>query len=310
MMRPSASPVALASRALMRITGPDAFQLLQGLVSQDLGLLTAQRVLYGLLLTPQGRLISHFFIGRVQNAFLVELDTTQQILVRDTLTRYCLRQEVFFEELSEWRVYGWLEPALAPTEMRQKTQAGFCTQKEERITFCDPRHISLGGRFWYGPSFSIQRGAHAEEIERYKGWCFKNGLVDGLLLSPGKVLPFDYGLHLLQGISLEKGCYLGQELMARTLHRGHVRRHVFPCKIKAASEKKTVAVGGAVTFAGEGVGRIEGVWKEWVLVRLEIEAAQRAYATQQSLYSEAVALAIRLPAWMPYDWAIEVKQPQ
>ena len=89
--------VRLPERAVLRLDGPDAAELLQGLVSNDVRLLTPERALYAALLTPQGKYLHDFVLYRQGDAILLDTERERADELRRRLLMYRLRAKVGIE---------------------------------------------------------------------------------------------------------------------------------------------------------------------------------------------------------------------
>lgn len=273
----------LTDRALLKLEGPDALTFLHTLTTQDLHQLSVTRPLYSLLLTPEGRYVADFFILKIPTGLLLDVSIERLGVIRQTLQLYCLRQNVTFQDVTD--AYDVLV-TLGKHSQDASVANGW--------TYEDPRLALLGQR-WILPKGSAHpEGSSASPID-YKAWRLALGVVETEGLVPHKTLPFDALFHKLNAISVEKGCYLGQELVARTLHRGTVHRHFFPLTL----EGETVPTAGeTVHFAQEAAGKVVAVYCNLVLAKLSVEAAITAWDTQQPLQAGSAQLRPQLWSWM------------
>lgn len=243
----------LKDRSLLRVLGEDARTFLHSLVTQDMNLLRADTLLYSLLLTPQGRYAADFFLKDEGDAILVDVHTQHCERLKALFTRYKLRQRVTVEVVDDLQVWAlWGESVL------KKAQAAHVTTVEP---LQDPRLKALGVRFLLGPAHNW---VQEECFEGYHAHQMRLGVADSSYLLPEKSIPLEYGFHLLNGIALDKGCYLGQELITRTLRRGQIRRRVLPARILEGA----VQPEERVYFEQEEVGKVIGVHKSYALVRV------------------------------------------
>lgn len=117
-------------------------------------------------------------------------------------------------------------------------------------------------------------------------------------LIPEKSLLLESGLDELNAISWTKGCYMGQELTARTKYRGLVRKRLFPVTIDGPAPRN-----GAEVFLGESsVGEMRSHRNKQGLALLRIEAAKSG----KSLKCENAFLKPYIPPWMVLEGASNV----
>lgn len=253
----------LPNRTLIGLRGEDAWRFLQALVTQDLKLLSSERALYALLLSPQGRFMFDFFILKTQTGLWLDVHKNDKSALLLTLKRYCLRQTVSFDDMeSTYRLFGVFGDE-ALNILKFPPQQGYCLWGQS-VSFVDPRLVALGARVIVkaGESFRLP-GAVPGSLSDYRAHQITLGVPGPDALEREKSIPLEYGLHALGAIAQDKGCYVGQELIARTLHRGQVRKHVFPAKVQGTTPHHGDLI---YTDQGERVGRVVDVFEDNVLI--------------------------------------------
>jgi folate-binding protein YgfZ len=131
----------------------------------------------------------------------------------------------------------------------------------------------------------------------------------------GSAIPLEYNVDLLQGVALNKGCYLGQELVARTHFRGVVRKRVIPIVVDSADSPGMHAalVGCDLYYGSERrpAGTIRGISGSYGVAHVRLEAAWDAIKTKQRLEArlegETVSIEPVVPSWWPSDLRPPVK---
>jgi len=192
--------IAPLNNTLLRVSGKDAEQFLQGLVTNDVTELPC----FASLLNSKGRWLYSFFITKHKDALLLECSNGDGEGLKEILTRYILGAEVTIEPLKTTKVWGlWNSPPLEPP------------------IFADPRIKNLAR--CYGEIDTSK--FNLRNTEDYLGRCFELGLTFGEPeLQRGKSIILEYGFHHQNGISWNKGCYLGQEVMAHIKNRSAPKR--------------------------------------------------------------------------------------
>ncbi len=204
--------VFLYNRAVLRISGRDRISFLQGLISNDLEKLTPDRVLYSLLLTPQGRFQDDFFVVEHEGALLLTPEKEHVEDLKNRLLLYKLKSEVEIELLEDW--------ALGAHPAQSFLPRGKVTQRKSYLEFVDPR-LSEMGTVVLGPVV-FDSGL---DFELYDIHRLSLGVPDGGRdMIRGKAIPLENSMDKLDAIDWDKGCYLGQELTARTKYSGEVRK--------------------------------------------------------------------------------------
>jgi folate-binding protein YgfZ len=197
----------------LAVRGPDAAAFLQGQLSQDIATFPAPGAMFAGLHNPQGRclaLLRLFHLGGDQ--ILVVLPAELADTVRLQLARYVLRTRVSIEDArSSWRIYGLTGPdaeAAAQTRVHLPLdRAGF------RQLIVAPRGEPL------------PQGDIASRVE----WRIEDieaGIPEVLAATSGEFIAQMLNLDAIGAISFEKGCYTGQEIIARAHYRGQVKRRM------------------------------------------------------------------------------------
>lgn len=190
------------SRSLYYFFGEDLVSFFQGLLTKDVSALTSS--IYACMLNAQGRFFCDFFITPLQDRWLIEMDAERQDEILKKLSLYRMRSRVSWTPQKDLHV---------------------CTSDSFiEGSFQDPRHAGMGYRF-YAHDF------YEDPLYEKRRLCL--GIPEKELV-PEKSIPLEYSLDYLHAISWTKGCYIGQELTARTYYLGMVRKRVFPimCDLK------------------------------------------------------------------------------
>ena len=201
----------LSNRGAVQVQGPDAKEFLQGLITNDMGLLDTQSMIYACLLSPQGKFQHDFFIHKSdKDTFFIDCEGCERAQnLAKRLTLFKLRSDVTIECMSDINVI-----------------AGNTDKPESAIT--DPRLEELGWR-----DYSDSLRAENDE-ENYHTNRVKLGVPDGSKdMVPDKSTIIESWLHKLNAVSFKKGCYMGQELVARMYYRGLAKKHLYPIKVES-----------------------------------------------------------------------------
>ncbi len=228
----------LSNRALISLEGTDCIKFLQGIVTNDVISLVEGSILYSLMLTPQGRFMYDFFIFRHQNKLYIDHESqfTQDLITK--LKFYKLRADVTIEDLTN-------DYCIAALDDNPVT-CGDCV-------FRDPRSPKLGYRS-YIKSVDLDSFAKANTHTKF----YSQSLYNYLIPEPhkdmiqGRSFPLEYEMDSFSAISFTKGCYLGQELTARTKHRGVVRKKLY--KLVTEENLKDIETGEPITVDGNKIG--------------------------------------------------------
>jgi len=230
--------ISLTNRALIQVQGNDSSKFLQGLITNDIEFLKTTNAIYSMLLNARGRILYDMIIYKhaQQNSssgYLIEISRNAVADFLRLLRRYKLRTQVQFEDVTDlYRI--WSIFASATNDLRESLH--FKTRDGLIIGQSDPRHSSLGIRLITEQQTQLNQLADLDRISDdtsiYKQWLYRNGIAEGIEdIPPGECIPLEYNIVFLNGVSFNKGCYVGQELVARTHHTGVVRKRLMPVEI-------------------------------------------------------------------------------
>lgn len=127
------------------------------------------------------------------------------------------------------------------------------------------------------------------------------GIPEGVCdLPPGVALPLESNLVFMNGVSFTKGCYVGQELTARTHHTGVIRKRLFPVRLEGPLPANGVTPGSAVTVTATGqvAGKFRAGQGHVGLALLRSEAIKGPLHIKTS-ESQQVAVTALVPDWWP-----------
>jgi folate-binding protein YgfZ len=197
----------LPARCVLAVTGTDRVAFLNGLVSNDVADAAPGRAVWSALLTAQGKWLADFFILADQDRLLLDCEASQAPMLTQRLSRYRLRADV----------------AIAPSSLNVFAAWDGVPPGTDGIAAPDPRLPAAGWRI-LAADLPITSDAAAWDAHR-----LALGLPDGSRdMESEKSVLLEAGFDELHGISWTKGCYMGQELTARTRYRGLVKRRLLP----------------------------------------------------------------------------------
>jgi tRNA-modifying protein YgfZ len=291
---PDASFVVLDDRGVLAVSGPDHRSFLQGLVSNDVEKVGPERALYAALLTAQGKYLHDFIMAEVDGAIWLDAEAAHLGALKRRLAVYRLRARAALEEkphLAVAAIFG--EGDLAATGL--SGGPGAAQPFGSGVVFTDPRLAVLGARCIL-PRNDIRQslrdlGLCEAGFPAYDRLRLALGVPDGSRdLVPEKSILLEAGFDELNGVDWLKGCYVGQELTARTKYRGLVKRRLIPVEV----DGPTPAPGTIVTVDGREVGEMRSGREELGLALLRIEPVVEG----KHLKAGDAILIPRKPDWM------------
>jgi folate-binding protein YgfZ len=263
----------LSDRAVLAVCGADARDFLQGLISNDIRKVSAGRALFAALLSPQGKFLFDFFIVEYEGALLLETDKARLPQLQKRLLMYKLRAKIELAVMPEMQVSaGW----------------GGEAARDGLITYADPRLAELGWR-----SIHKADASASSEMDAYERHRIGLGVPEGSKdLVADRSLLLEYGYDELNAIDFAKGCYVGQEVTARTKHRASLHKFIH---IVEAS-KPLPSPGTPILCGPREVGVLCGSVGTLGLALLRVDEVARA-TPKTPLTCEGVPLQARLPHW-------------
>jgi len=269
--------VPLPHRSIVAVSGDDAAGFLQGLITNDMELVSPNRAIYAALLTPQGKYLHEFFVVGADDGFYLDCESQRRQDLITRLTRYRLRAKVDIRDAAtEFDVFA-LTGADVCDRLGLSGEEGAATRYGGGIAFADPRAIALGARACLpsgtGAQSLMDAGFLKGDLAAYNAKRFSLGIADGAAeIEPDKSYPMEYGLDRLNGISFSKGCYVGQEVTVRMKNRDLARKCLVPVRIDGARP----AVGAEVNLDGTNAGELRGVAGEVGLALIRKDQLDRA----------------------------------
>ena len=241
----------LPERAVIRVAGEDRVSFLQGLVSNDVEPAADGQAVWAAFLTPQGKFLHEFMIVAERDTLLLDCETTRRDDLITRLSRFKLRAKVEITGDDTYRV-------AAAWSLKGAAEQGRCEMLGQGIVYGDPRLADLGARLmapkenieqWCSDHGAIETDRPAFDLHR-----IRLGVPDGSRdMDVEKALLLENGFAELHGVDFQKGCYIGQELTARTPYRAVIKKRLIPVTIEGTS----VPTGTPLTVDGKDAGEMK-----------------------------------------------------
>lgn len=260
----------LANRAVLSVSGDDAVPFLQGLVSNDVERVNETTAIWAAFLTPQGKFLHEFMVAQRSDKLLLDCEAERADDLLTRLKRFRLRAKVDVVHEDTLSVAAiWGDNAAKVFDLR--AQAGAATQLEAGVAFCDPRLATAGVRSIAKldqlSALLKELGCETSSQAEYDAHRLPLGLPDGSRdMEVEKALLLENGFEELGGVDFQKGCYIGQELTARTHYRALIKKRLLPVEIAGDAPP----VGTPLTVDGKdaGVMRSSAGQRGLALIRL------------------------------------------
>lgn len=255
----------LDSRALIRISGPDARPFLHTLLTQNVETLAPGELRFAALLSPPGRLLFDLFLWGEADAVVLDVAADRRDALLQRLAMYRLRADVAVEPDDRPVLAAW----------GKALPDGFSA---------DPRTPALGGRRIGG-----ETATDATEDD-WQAHRLSVGVPDPAADAPSdKTWAIEANFDLLNGIDFQKGCFIGQETTSRMKRRGAIKTRMLPIAFDGPPPPFGTEVLNGELRAGEMLsGRDGGAMATLRLDRLE-----------GNLTIDGRPVTVRWPEWMP-----------
>ncbi len=239
----------LPQLGLLDVSGEDARAFLHGQLSNDVESLRPGEVRRAGYCSPKGRLLASFLVIARPGGFLLQVSADIAAAIAKRLTMYVLRSKVKIADASA----TWLQFGVWGRDAAQKiAAAGFGTPAAPMsstespcgvlVTLGESRFLVLGAP---QASDALAAGGFARVAPE---WWTLSEVRAGVPLvtqpTQDQFVPQMANLELIGAIDFKKGCYPGQEVVARAQYRGQVKRRMYRGEIEA---------GGAAPAPGEDV---------------------------------------------------------
>jgi len=288
---------ALRQRGVLRLSGRDVRTFLQALVTRDLDYLTTAQTVYSALLTPQGKYLFDFFLAQHDGDILLDGEAARLDALMKRLNMYKLRADVAITKEDGWEI-----SAIFDGNIGMEPKAGAAGPFGAGVAFTDPRLLDAGARIMapVGQANKMLSDAGFAPGDETDYEYFRLGLAlpeSGRDLVTDKSLMLESNLDSLNGVDFDKGCFVGQELTARTKYRALVRKRLLPVEVQGPMpEPNEPLMSGQSEIASMRSGQGD---RGLALVRLDrlVEAGGLGI----TLTAGSAQLTPMLPSWADFE---------
>lgn len=257
----------LTDRGVVRVGGPEARAFLQGLVTGNVVTLGRDEARWAALLSPQGKILFDFLMIAAEDGVLLDVNREQIPELVKRLSMYKLRAKVEIrderEHMAVIALYGGA-PGEGARDSRHPDMGARLIVPAATI---DAQMLTLGG-----DCGMTDYAAHRIALGVPEG---------GVDFAYGDAFPHEADMDQLNGVDFKKGCFVGQEVVARMQYRGTTRNRVLRVMLDGAAPPP-----GSIVMAGEiKVGVMGSSAGAQGLALLRIDRAEEAAQTGQTLIS-------------------------
>ncbi|GHA08986.1 folate-binding protein [Arenicella chitinivorans] len=221
------NPITLTHLTLIRIHGDDSAQFLQGQLTNDVHIGEDQWQFTGYC-NPKGRLLGVFQLWRTEQAFFILMEASLAARLLKRLTMYVLRSDVKIDALTAAKITGHILDTTPNTAQPGAHMVETVSATRHRLWYTG-RHIDVD------IDGSAPTTAQDALLHTWLAADIAEGLPRVTDTTTEQFVPQMINLDALNGINFKKGCYTGQEIVARMHYLGKLKQRMFLCKLSTTS---------------------------------------------------------------------------
>ena len=248
---------------VLTVTGKDAAKLLQGQITCNINDITEIKSSLGALCNPKGRAITTFLLVKKADAYLLVLPKELLESVKKRLQMYVLRSDVTLTDSSDELCLVGLSYSDAQMNEPSSPEQLFATTQQENITVnlsSDQNRCLIiaeadnARKLW---SEQVKQGFQPENSDQWRYLDIISGIPWLTIETSEEFIPQMLNLDKLGGISFTKGCYTGQEIVARTHYLGTAKREMFlaECDTSTPPEPNSTIIDDS-TDTEQSIGKV------------------------------------------------------
>lgn len=292
--------ILVESRGLVTVGGADRVEFLQGLISNDIRRVAPDRAIWAALLTPQGKYLHDFFVTEIGGTFFLDCERDRLMDLGQRLSRYKLRAKADLG-IADGYIVAVLPGKAAPDRAGLPAEPGAARALSGGVLYVDPRLAEAGVRAVLpkegGEAALNSLGFVPGQFADYERLRLEYGLPDGsrdLVVEKSTLLESNF--DELHGVDWNKGCYMGQELTARTKYRGLVKKRLVPVDIAG----DTPPPGTQVLMGDKDAGEMRTALDGKGIALLRLERLDQALSGDGVLKAGDATLTPRKPDWAAF----------
>ena len=248
--------IILENRGLISITGDDAKEYLQNIITNDINKVSKINSIFAALLSPQGKYLFDFFVIKDSEGYLIDCDGKSVKELVFNLSKYKIRSKIEIKDLSSNYVVGVMNIDNFKIIQKELGKKETTLEYRESPIFVDPRDNDLGARiispleklYLTIKKLNLKIVKNKSYIEK----AFLKGIpVEGLNNLKEQLFGLEINFEKLNAIDFKKGCYVGQENTARMKLKKKIRRQLMSIKTE-----KDLKIGDEIKYNDSVIGRI------------------------------------------------------
>ncbi|MBT4889576.1 MAG: folate-binding protein YgfZ [Rhodospirillales bacterium] len=294
--------VILNNRGLVAVSGSDARTFLQGIVSCDVHKVSPQTTVYGAFLTPQGKYLFDFFIAEQNGDLLLDIERDRIADFIKRLSLYKLRSDISLADVSDqYEIIALFGEKDLFSTLQLGTTPGATKPFGNGIICTDPRLVEAGARVIIptsdGDTVTNSSDFSQSTQDAYDQHRISLSLPDSTQdLIAEKSTLLENGFDELNGVDWDKGCYMGQEVTARTKHRGLLKKRLVCVDIEGPPPK----AGTPITYNDRTFGEMRSSSGNMGLALIKLDFFEEQGKTEAALNADNATITPRKPNWATF----------
>ena len=237
----------LKNKRVISVTGDDSETFLNNIITNDIKKINTEKAIYSCLLSPQGKVISHFFVIKVKNQFLFIIDSFLLSELIEKLDFYKLRSKIDITEDNRYDIFFTLDDNLKLNSI---------------FEFNDPRNKKLGKYMILNKN--TDKTINLESDKFYTQIIDTNGMIDNIFNQiKGQYFSLELNLKELKAIDFSKGCYVGQENTSRMNLKNKISKRIF-----RINSTKGIELNDDLLFENEIIGKVISLNPDFAIIKM------------------------------------------
>jgi folate-binding protein YgfZ len=248
--------ILLEDRGLIFISGEDAKNFLQNIITNDVEKVSLSASIFSALFTPQGKYLFEFFLIQSKNGYLLDCDNKFTNEIINYLLKYKLRSKIEIIDISKDYVIGLINSEKFLDIQKNENKTGDTIEFRGSPLFLDPRNNNLGARIISSLEklhLTIKKlNLKIIKPDTYFAKAHSLGIpIKGIENLKDQLFGLEANFEELNAIDFKKGCYIGQENTARMKLKEKLRRRLLPI-----SSTEKLNLGEEIFYNKTKIGKI------------------------------------------------------
>lgn len=232
--------IVLDKTSTIKVEGDDRVQFLQGQLTQDINLISQNKALYAGFCNPKGRVLAFMLCYLNHESIHIQIDSSVQEFILQKLRMYILRSKVSLNLVNEtFTCIGFVgSKALLAKKIQPPKNYLDIIQSDGimimRLGIDDDRYQLMGETSKINDFMKLNFSEYSSmSFDDWNNLNILDGIPEIYPTTQEVFIPQSLNMDLIEGINFKKGCYTGQEIVARTHYLGRVKRRMYRVFIKS-----------------------------------------------------------------------------